>query len=99
MEIKKRIQKYVLNIAGSKQNIDVGGAMPTVLTVAEQNGKLTMWVELEEDYPGSFNIDIDVIATGQQYETQGKYVGTAIMSNDEEWHVFANKNYIRVDEV
>jgi hypothetical protein len=94
--MKHKIYKYELEIT-DRQNISIGGSMPTVLTVHEQDGKLMMWVQQEDDFPGSFNIDVDVISTGNPYETSGKYVGTAFMSNGAVWHVFAETHYIRAD--
>jgi len=92
-----KIRSYTLSTADKAQNIDIGNAMPTVLSVCELNGELAMWVQLEENYPGSFNLDVDVIGTGASYETQGQYAGTAVMANGDTWHIFAKKNYIRAD--
>ena len=94
-----KIYKYELDIT-DYQNIDVGGAMPTILSVKEQDGKLMMWVQLEEDYPGTFNLDIDIIGTGNPYEPrlQSEFVDTVIMTSGMEWHIFAKKNYVRKDD-
>lgn len=95
--IQKRIVKYELEITG-RQKIDIGGNMPTFLSVQEQNGKLMMWIQHEENFPGTFNINIDVIETGKPFVTQGKYVGMAILPSGKEFHVFAEFNYIRTDK-
>ena len=88
------IYKYELKIT-DKQNIEIGGLMPCGFSVNEQNGKLMMWVQLDEDYPGSFNLDVDIIGTGNTYQTEGKFIGTVLMSNGAVWHIFAKVNYIR----
>jgi len=100
MEIKMKIEKYLLAIGEAKQNIDIGGAMPTILSISEQDGNLVMWAQLEENYPGSFNIDVYIVKTGQSYHIPGpnKYAGSAVMPNGDEWHVFTNTNYIRAVE-
>ena len=90
------IYEYELEIT-AKQNIEIGGFMPIGFSVNEQNGKLMMWVQLDEGYPGSFNIDVDVIETGKSFETEGKLVGTAVMASGSVWHVFVKINYIRSD--
>jgi hypothetical protein len=91
-----RIRKFELKTQG-KQNIDVGGARPTVLSAAAQGSKLILWVQLEEDYPGSFNLDVLVVGEGIPYELQGDFAGTAVMPDGSVWHVFAKSNYIRAD--
>jgi len=92
-----KIEKYVLEIT-ERQNIDIGGNMPTVLSVHEQNGELVMWIQLDEDYPGSFNIDVNIVETGNSFEMHGKYVNSVIMSSDIECHIYAKVNYIRAVE-
>ena len=81
------------------QNIILGGEMPLGFSVAELDGKLMLWVQLEENYPGEFNLDVDVVATDIPCETQGTFVGTAIMSSGDIWHVFAKKNYIKTEDL
>lgn len=92
-----KIEKYELKIV-EKQTIDVGGNLPTVLKVKEQGGKLMMWVQFDEDYPGSFNLDIDIAETGKSYQTQGTYADSVIMASGNEYHVFTKSNYIRTAE-
>jgi len=95
--IKQRIKKYELNTTGH-QNIDIGGNMPAILAVREQKGKLVMWVQLEENYPGTFNIDINIVETDEPLVTQGKYLDTVVMPTGKELHVYAKSNYIRAAE-
>ena len=91
-----KIYKYELEIK-SKQNIKIGGAMPTILSAKEQDGKLMLWAALEEDYPGEFDIDIEIIGTGNPYQPDpnNKFIDTVIMTSGCVWHVFSKINYKR----
>ena len=91
-----RIRKFEIKTI-DKQNIDVGGARPTVLSAVAQGNKLILWVQLEDDYPGSFNIDLLVVGEDVPYETQGDFVSTAVMPDGMVWHVFTKINYVRAD--
>lgn len=91
-----KTKKYELELT-DKQNLDIGGNNPTPLSVHEINGKLIMFVQLDEGYPGSFNIDVDITETEDQYTTKGEYIGTVVMLSGKEFHVFAKTNYIRAD--
>jgi len=62
-----------------------------------QNGKLVLWVQHGEEYPGSFNLTIDIIGTGNALETDGDFVGTVMISNSLVWHIFASSKYTRAD--
>lgn len=95
--IKKEIVKLELKIK-KKQKINIGGNKPTFLFVQEQDGKLMMWVEYEVEFYGAYCLEIDIVETGKQFETQGKYVGSALMSSGEEYHVYAKEHYTRGDE-
>jgi len=90
------IRKFEIKTIG-EQNIDVGGAMPTVLSAVAQGDKLILWVQLEEDYPGSFNLDVLVVGEGVPYKAKDTFVSTVVMSDGAVWHVFAKTNYVRAD--
>ena len=79
----------------NEHNIEIGGAMPVGFSVAEYNRKLRLWVQLEEGYPGTFNVDVFTMKTEQQYEKQTIFAGTAVMSSGEVYHVFTKTHYIR----
>ena len=88
------IKEYELQITDN-QNIELGGNMPIGYSVGEIDGKLMLWVQLEEDYPGTFNIDVYVIKTGHRYDKNDVFAGSAVMSSGLAVHVFVKLQYIR----
>lgn len=85
------IYKYPLEIT-DYQFITVGDRKANPLSVAEQNGKLCIWVSLDENYAaGGETMEISIVGTGnRQCGALGDFVGTVLMSNGLVWHVFAN---------
>jgi hypothetical protein len=91
-----RIYKYNLQIYNSPDSFKlcVRGYNPIPLSVADQDGRLTLWVrvELKESKNDDYETDlqIHVVATEQGiYDSETlKYIGTAIMNNGHVWHVF-----------
>ena len=73
--------------------------MPVEFSVAEKDGKLTLFIQLEEDYPGKFIVDVSVVKTEQYYEKMNLFAGTVIMSDGMVYHVFTNINYIRAEDL
>ena len=91
-----KIYKYPLEII-DRQIIPTGSVVATPLSVAEQGGVLTMWVELDADtiplhlVHESYEIDVDIVGTGSPYnnDEDKRFVGTVVMSSGLVWHVFA----------
>jgi len=101
-----RILKYELNLMKNQQTINTGIYCAQPIAVAEQYGKLMLWVEVCENidesifaYPndsgGVFEIDVRIIGTGQSFTKElfgPRYIGTAVMSDGYVWHVYAEIN-------
>ena len=94
-----RILKYELEITDI-QRIPLGTSDIRPLSVAEQNGKLMMWAEVEESYfPEGFKADmfVQIIGTGNPYDrgvaARENFIGTVVMSYGLVWHVFAWVGY------
>ena len=71
------IRQLELETTGS-QIIDLGGEMPVGFSVGEVDGKLVLWVQLEEDYPGRFSVFVLVVETGEFYENQDRFVAMSL---------------------
>lgn len=87
-----RIWKYELKIT-DQQLIQVGSQKVKPLAVAEQNGKLMMWVQVDEDCTANnsaYAVCVDIAGTGNSYNATGDYLGSVIMSNGLVWHVFVD---------
>ena len=84
------IWKYELKITDS-QKIPIGDRRAKPISVAVQNGKLMLWVQIDEDAPDGNQrvINIDIVGTGNNFETAKNFVGTAIMPSGFVWHIFA----------
>ena len=93
------IKEFELSGKPATQNIDVGGNMPVGFSATDKNGKLTLFIQLEEDYPGKFIVDISVVKTEQRYEKMNLFAGTVVMSDGKVYHVFTNINYIRAEDL
>lgn len=86
------IYKYPLNLAGNN-TIFTGDAKAKPLAVAEQNGRLMLWVEMDENYAQGkdYFLDVKIVGTGQKYLPSSRgHIGTVIMSYGLVWHVFAD---------
>ena len=85
----KKIWKYELQLI-DRQLVPIGDSAAKPLSVAEQNGKLTMWVELDTSCVdvGIFAICVDIFGTGNPLRDTGAYLGTVPMSNGLIWHVY-----------
>lgn len=86
----KTIWKYELKIKDC-QSIPIGDRYAKPLAVAEQNGKLVMWVEHDSGcaVTGDVAICVDIFGTGHPMRETGEYVGTVCMSCGLVWHVYA----------
>ena len=97
-----KILKYELK-AVAHQSIFVGTDVATPLSVAEQNGKLMLWAQVDAGSQIVYrkcHICVRIIGTGEQYSSfagsfPGKkdFLGTVVMSDGLVWHVFARPTY------
>lgn len=84
----KMIYKYQLNVHASQELILNEGSKP--LHVANQDGQLCLWMEVELDSDVSTPYLINIVGTGQRLTEQfGVYVGTAHIDGFV-WHVYVN---------
>jgi hypothetical protein len=90
------IKQYDLK-ANGEQCIDLGGNMPAGYSVAVMDGKPVLWVQLEEDYPGQFLLDVLVVETGEQYERLDFFAGSAVLGDGSVRHIFVKHRYVRAD--
>ena len=86
------IWKYELEIT-DKQTISFGNSYAKPLSVAEQNGKLMMWVSLLDDfYDADIEnvVDVRIIGTGMvtSIPISDFFLGSVLMSNGFVWHVY-----------
>jgi len=84
-----KIYKYELAITDS-QVIPIGDSFAKPLCVAEQDGKLCMWVQLDENRQSNFAFGVKIFGTGNPIDDLSghEYVGSVIMSNSLVWHVY-----------
>jgi len=86
-----KIYKYELQIKDS-QSFQINSDYK-ILSVAEQNGKLCMWVLVNLNNPITW-MNIEIIGTGNQIDEQlmqhNKFIGSVVMHNGFVWHVFDN---------
>lgn len=85
----KTIYKYPLHLANKTSIFTYAGAKS--LHVAEQDGFLYLWAEVDIDKP-MINHTILVRSTGQGFTgKEGYYLGTALMSDGLVWHVYSQE--------
>ena len=88
-----RILKYELEILDN-QTIPIGSMSAKPLSVAEQSGRLMLWVEtdIEHDPSGGGAINVEIIGTGNYAAAPSMpFIGTVVMSNGFVWHVYAER--------
>ena len=88
-----KIFKYTLGVK-EHQQIVINNCRAKPLSVAVQDGRLVMWVEIYENCPGSGDcvVDVQIIPTGEEREPVGDFLGTAQMTWGYVCHV-----YVRVE--
>ena len=91
------IKEFEVDITPAKQKIDLGSSLPVGYSVGEVDGKLMLFVQLEEDYPGQSYIDVYSVETGQPFEKQDFFAGSVVMSTGSVVHVFTRSHYIRAN--
>ena len=87
----RKIYKFALEIT-DKQTISFQGKRPKILSVAEQNGKLMLWAQagIPEGIESTHEIKVEVIGTGNPFETDLPFIGTVVMSTSSAvWHIYA----------
>jgi len=89
-----KIHKYELKITES-QKISISGCYASILSVAEQNGKLMTWVIVDEQikHGARPSIYVEIVGTGHSPPSQRRFIGTVVMSDGFVWHVFADTEY------
>jgi hypothetical protein len=87
----EKIWKYELEIT-DRQMIPIPNGRAKPLAVAEQNGKLVMWVKVDEEYVDDkeYAFCVDIVGTGNTLDTIGNYIGTVVMSYGLVWHIFVD---------
>ena len=90
-----KIYKYPLEIT-DRQVIPTGYLAAYPLSVAEQNGQLALWAYMDDksipqlrDKNNTYELVVEIVGTGQNFDETMRYVGTVVMSNGFVWHVFA----------
>ena len=94
-----KIFKYELEITDT-QSINLGYFYAIPLSVIEQRGRLRLYAivpqELPYDKSTKYEIAVDIIGTGNPFNTSKKFIGTVAMSNSGfVWHVFAECKEVR----
>ena len=83
------IHKYPLSITGTQQL-----TLPeshTILKVAEQNGSLYLWAQVDTEQPDT-TLHIVIVESGQELPIYGyTYIDTVLMSSGLVWHVYGKE--------
>jgi hypothetical protein len=84
--VNRAIWKFNLPISDTSIAVMPEHALP--LSVAEQDGALYLWAEVNTDAPFSPR-EFKVRGTGHPlHGNEGKYIGTVVMKNGLVWHVY-----------
>jgi len=90
------VWKYVL-LAPAQQTISMP-CVSRILSVAQQNGQVVMYVMVDDKEQMMCARHIEVVGTGDQfsYNVLWKFIGTVMTCNDARvWHVFENHSVRR----
>ena len=81
----KTIWKFPLSLGNEVQPLDMpAGAQ--VLTVADQHGLPTVWMEVDDKFPNETR-HFRIHGTGHTVEDGGTYIGTGV-GQEFVWHVY-----------
>ncbi len=82
------LYKYTLELGAEVQTLRIPGVRPKVRHVDVQNGKITLWIEVEPGDP-SLESNFKVVTTGQPWNAKAWFhVGTVLWADGLfVWHV------------